>query len=293
MSKILMIVNPVSGKKKIRPLLLDILNRFEADGNVVTVSVTQRRGYATETVMAHAAEYDRIVCCGGDGTLNEVIRGLMAIGSEIPVGYIPSGSTNDFANCVGLPVTPIKAAEAIIRGEVYPLDIGRFNDAYFSYIASFGAFSSTSYSVSQTSKNTWGHLAYVFGGIADLKNITAIHAVCQTADATYEDDYAFGGVVNSTSIGGLVKLNKALVDMNDGQFEVILVKMPKNIIELNKIAVALTQSNFDSPLFEFFKTSEVRFTFENEIPWSLDGEYKNGGTSVSIANIHSGLRLLH
>lgn len=288
-----MIVNPVSGKKKIRPVLMDILNRFEAEGNEVTVSVTQRRGYATEVVSAHAAEYDRIVCCGGDGTLNEVIHGIMGAGVPVNVGYIPSGSTNDFANCLGLATSPLKAAENIIGGEVYPLDVGRFNNSFFSYIASFGAFSSTSYSVSQTNKNVFGHLAYVFGGIADLKNITSIHAVCTTPEQTYEGDYVFGGVMNSTSIGGLVKLNKALVDMNDGEFEVILVRMPKNLLELNKIAISLTASNFDNPLFDFFKASQVQFTFENEIPWSLDGEYRNGGTSVSIENIHSALHLIH
>lgn len=293
MAKLLMIVNPVSGKKKIRPVLLDILNRFEAEGWDITVSVTQRRGYASETVAARVKEFDRVVCCGGDGTLNEVIHGLMAAGSDVPVGYIPSGSTNDFANCVGLSGTPIKAAEHILGGEIYPLDIGRFNESYFSYIASFGAFSATSYNVSQSSKNVFGHLAYVFGGIADLKNISAIHAEVETPERTCEGEYAFGGVMNSTSIGGMVKLNKALVDMNDGQFEVLLVKMPKNIFELNKIVLSLTASNFDNPLFEFFKASEVTFRFQNEIPWSLDGEYRNGGTTVTIQNIHSGLRLIH
>lgn len=293
MAKILMIVNPVSGKKRMRPLLLEFLNRLEAEGNEVTVSITQRRKYATEVVCKKAKDFDRILCCGGDGTLNEVVTGLMESGAETPIGYIPVGTTNDFASCIGIPTDPRKALDTFLRGNEHPLDVGKFNDSFFSYVASFGAFSAASYNVSQSSKNALGHLAYIFGGINDLKNVSAIHAKCVTPEKTYEDDFVFGGVMNSTSIGGLVKLNKDLVDMNDGEFEVILVRMPKNIVDLNKIARSLAKSDFNNPLIRFFKASEVSFAFENEIPWSLDGEYRNGGTFVSVTNLHGTLHLIH
>ncbi len=293
MKRMLLIVNPVSGKMKIRQSLIDILGLFEEYGYSVTVAVTRRKGHAVQMIAERAGEMDLVVCCGGDGTLNEVVQGLLIAKLDIPCGYIPLGSTNDFANCMGIPTEALEAVKMIANGTPAPLDVGRFGvDSYFSYIASFGAFTSASYSTSQASKNIFGHLAYVFTGIGDISKIAPIHVSVETENEKYSGEYVFGAVMNSTSVAGIVKLSDALVDRSDGVFECILVRMPKNIIELNKIASSLTTSNFDNEMFDFFRASEVQFHFDENCAWSLDGEYKNGGTDVKIRNICKGFSLI-
>ncbi len=293
MRKMLLVVNPVSGKQRIRQSLVDILGLFEDAGYSVTVAVTRRKGHAIEIVSERAGGMDLVACCGGDGTLNEVIHGLLVANLTIPCGYIPLGSTNDFANSLGIPSEKAKAVNIITTGEPYQLDVGRFgSNAFFSYIASFGAFTSTSYSTSQSSKNAFGYLAYVFAGLADISKIKPIQVTVKADDVEYSDEFVFGGVMNSTSVGGFVKLDKTLVDNSDGVFECLLVRKPKNIVELNKIANSLNTSNFNNDLFHFFRSSEIEFHFEESMAWSLDGEYKNGGTDVKIKNIHKGFSLI-
>ncbi len=293
MKKMLLVINPVSGKMKVRQSLIDILGLFEDAEYSVTVAVTKRQGHASKIVSERAAGMDIVCCCGGDGTLNEVIQGLLTSNLDIPCGYIPFGSTNDFASCMGIPTDANEAVKLIASGEPTPLDIGRFGtNAFFSYIASFGAFTSASYSTPQSSKNVFGHLAYIFTGIKDISTIKPIHVSIETKFEKFSGEFVFGAVMNSTSVAGLVRLDKALVDHSDGVFECMLVKMPKNLIELNKIATSLSTSNFDNEMFRFFRASEIQFHFDTEIAWSLDGEYKNGGTDVKIKNICKGFSLI-
>ena len=292
MKKVLCIVNPVSGRMKIRTALVDVLDQFEKAGYQTQVVITQRSGYAAEILAQCDADTELVVCCGGDGTLSEVASALHKRGLSIPCGYIPSGSTNDFANCIGLLQEPTAAAQAIVKGCPATFDLGKFNQQYFIYIASFGAFSSASYSVPQSTKNALGHFAYVLGGIKDVKNIVPIPTVYKVGDVRREGEYVFGAVMNSTSIAGIVKLDSRLVNMNDGEFEVILVKMPQSLSDLQKIVYSITTSDFDNPMFEFFKTREIQFEFEKEVPWSLDGEYCNGGECVRIQNVKDGIMIV-
>ena len=289
MKKVLCIVNPVSGRMKIRTALVDVLDQFEKAGYQTQVVITQRSGYAAEILARCDSDTELVVCCGGDGTLSEVASALHKRGLSIPCGYIPSGSTNDFANCIGLLQEPTAAAQAIVAGHPETFDLGKFNQQYFIYIASFGAFSSASYSVPQSTKNALGHFAYVLGGIKDVKNIVPIQTAYEVDGVRREGEYVFGAVMNSTSIAGIVKLDSRLVNMNDGEFEVILVKMPQSLADLQKIIHSITTSDFDNPMFEFFKTKEIQFDFEKEIPWSLDGEYCNGGERVRIQNVKDGI----
>lgn len=283
--KLLMIVNPVAGTKRLRPLLLDVISIFSAGGFATTVMVTGRRGDATEFA-ARGGEFDRIVCCGGDGTLNETISGMLDAGVTIPLGYIPCGSTNDFAASMGIPTDIRKAAHAIADGLPLPLDIGKFGDSYFTYIASFGAFTATSYSVPQDMKNVLGHAAYVFEGIKDLASIKPYHVKLTADDRTLEDDYVFGAIANSKSFGGIVKLKDELVSLNDGMFEVLLIKMPKMLGDLSIIINSLTNSRFDNDRFAFFKASSLTVTPSAPTAWSLDGEYKRTDGAVEIRNLH-------
>lgn len=298
MKKLLLIVNPISGKLIVQPALLNIIEEFCRGDFLVTTRITACSGDATE--WAHQAaqngEYDLVVCCGGDGTLNEVLSGIVKSGRNVPVGYIPTGSTNDFASSMKIPTEPILAAQSIVQAQTpVCLDIGKFNsDRYFSYIASFGAFTATSYSVPQNVKNSLGHFAYVLAGIKDATSIKPypVKAVCP--QHTCEGDYIFGAVSNSLSVGGVIKLDSKTVNLCDGVFEVLFVKQPQNPIQLNKILWGLINTDFsDSEVFDFFKTEKITLNMPKEADWSLDGEFAKGCDTVKIENIHSAIRLLY
>lgn len=289
--KLLMIVNPVAGMKRLKPALLDVISIFSAGGFRTTVMVTGRRGDATEFA-AKGGEYDLVVCCGGDGTLNETVCGMLDAGVTIPLGYIPCGSTNDFASSMGISSDVKKAAHAIADGMPRPLDVGKFNGDYFTYVASFGAFTAASYTAPQDVKNVLGHAAYVFEGIKDLSSIKPYPMKFRCGDRVIEDDYVFGAVANSTSFGGIVRLKDELVSLNDGMFEVLLIKMPRTLADLNTIINSLTTSNFDNNRFEFFKASELTVLPSEPTAWSLDGEYKRTDGEVVIRNLHGAVNFV-
>ena len=292
MKKVLIILNPRAGKMKSKGGLFTIVDKLCAAGWNVTVQTTQKQGHATELAADAAVNgFDLIVCCGGDGTLNEVIDGVMNVGSDIPLGYIPCGSTNDFAASMGISTNINKAIENIIANDTVSLDIGSFNGRHFSYIASFGAFTAASYSAPQSRKNALGHFAYILEGIKDIKSLKKYHMTVKTDDICEEGDYIFGAVSNSTSVGGIVKLNADLVDMKDGIFELILIKYPKNPAQLSRILTGILKSNFDKDVFTFTKTSRVEFDTDSDIHWTLDGEYEKGASHIEVLNIHEAIKL--
>lgn len=291
MKKVLVIINPTAGKKRSKGALFDIVSRFCEDEWSVSVQTTLHRGHATELAESACGNYDLVVCAGGDGTLNEVITGVMSGGDDIDVGYIPCGSTNDFARSMGIPTTVKRAVDNIVKHEPVSVDVGRFNDRCFSYIASFGAFTATSYNTPQSIKNTLGHFAYVLESIKDLSSIRPCHMRVTVGGEVLEDDFIFGSVSNSTSVAGVVKLKKDLVDLRDGLFEVLLVRCPKNPVDLSKVIFGITSSNFSDPIFHFLKASEVVFDTAEEVPWSLDGEFAPSSERVTVTNIPGALRI--
>lgn len=292
--KVLLIINPVAGKAKGRTALFPLADGLCRAGYIPTVHVTGARGEARRITEELAAHHDLVICCGGDGTLNEVIDGLLTCKKQVPLGYVPAGSTNDFANSLHLKSQPASALQNILNGRGDAMDVGFFNGTrHFSYIASFGIFTAASYSVPQTTKNALGHFAYLLEGSKELFSVQSYKIVAQTADERYEGEYLFGAVCNSTSVAGLVKLNAGMVNMSDGLFEVILVRRPTNAAELAQILNSINTADFDSELFDFFKASEVTFSMEKPLPWSLDGEYAEGAQTVTIKNIPQSILLRH
>lgn len=292
--KALLLVNPTSGKLKAKSNLFDVVSVFNRENIQTTVQITQGKGHTIQAAKeAGDAGYDMVICCGGDGTLNEAITGMIKAKSKLPLGYIPAGSTNDFANSMGISTNPPEAAEQIAKLSAVPIDIGQFNaDRYFAYIASFGIFTSVSYNTPQATKNMLGHLAYVLEGVKDLTNIQTHHVIAETKTKRYEGDYIFGAVCNTTSVAGIVKIAPDLVATNDGLFEVLLIKMPKNPAELHKIVMGLSFSDFSDDIFEFFKTEEIHFSTDPHLGWTLDGEFASveTGTPV-IKNLHKALSI--
>ncbi len=292
MKKMLFILNPYAGMRKANRYLPDIISTFNRAGYQVTVHVTSHPGDATRITELLAKEADIVVCCGGDGTFNEVVSGLMHCGADVPMGYIPAGSTNDFAASMKLPTRIPEAAQLVVEGIPGYYDIGRFGDRYFSYVASFGAFTRASYSTPQSIKNALGHTAYVLEGIQELSQIRKIHARLELDDGVIEDDFLFGAISNSTSVGGILTLDPKQVDMADGKFEVLLVRAPKNLSEIPECLKAVHTQKYNCNMITFQATTHVQVTTEENIVWTLDGERADRQGTVEVLNLHHAIRLI-
>lgn len=283
MKKLYFIFNLQSGKATIGSKLGSVIDMFTKTGYEVTARPTQERLDACAAAKyACNVGYDLIVCSGGDGTLNEVIQGVMKSEDKIPIGYIPAGSTNDFARGVGIPKGIEEAVQWIINGKPYPCDIGSFNDKYFTYIAAFGAFIEVTYETSQQAKNMLGHAAYILNGLTKLKSIKSYHMSVTYDTGTIEDDYIFGMVTNSSSVAGLLSLSDFLLD--DGLYEVTLIKTPSNPLDLQRIIHSLLNIDIDidTAYIKSFRTSKIKFECDEELQWTIDGEY---GGSYKVTNI--------
>ncbi len=292
MKKALLIVNPKAGKSKARTWLYQWIETLGRADYAVNVIMTQKPGHATDAVYKYGKEHDLVVCAGGDGTLNEAITGLLRSGAEVPVGYIPTGSTNDFASTLCLSKDPRKAVRDVVKGVKKGIDVGAFNDRYFTYVASFGIFTKASYSTPQESKNVLGHLAYILEGIKDLPTTRAEHVRIVTPEKTFEDDYIFGAIANSTSLGGVMKLDDKVVMMNDGKFELLLVKKPGNMGDLSLSINAILSQNYDTDMIEFLPIESAVIESENPLVWSIDGERADTDGHVNVKNLHCAISMM-
>jgi len=302
----MLIINPHSGRGLSKTALGTIVSKLCDADYSVTVYFSHEKT-PEELVCEHAGNHDLIVCVGGDGTLSGVISGLLCENVKIPVGYIPAGTANDVANTLALSKDPSIAAKKILEGKPEAIDIGNFLGGnslskkgsgsknpgkYFTYIAAFGAFTEVSYSTPQSAKRALGHFAYVLTGLADVATIKPRRTIVEYDGNTIEGDFIFGGVTNSTSMAGMVKLNPERVDLSDGEFEVILVKQPLVIADFFDILQSLTMQTYDGDNVNMLHASNVRFIFEEEVPWTIDGE--DGGThkKVVIENCHKAVEIV-
>lgn len=283
-NKLLLIINPNSGKGNIKNSILKIIDTFVKDEWTVSVHTTQRANDAYEYVRDNGINFDRIVACGGDGTINEVICGIMEIDKELrpEIGYIPAGTVNDFASNMKISTDPQKAAKNIVNGKKFLCDIGDFNKKSFIYVAAFGAFTNVSYETSQQSKNMLGQLAYFLEGIKQLHALPSYKLKIETETETICDEFILGMVSNSNRIAGIKRKKTFKAQLNDGLFEVFLVKTPKTLIELRDLGRNLLTQRLDTDAIKIFRTNKIRFTSDENIQWTLDGEF---GGSVSESTI--------
>jgi len=292
MKKLLFIMNPFAGQKKANKVLPEILMVFTEAGYEIQVAMTTGAGSASRIAAERGAGADLIVCCGGDGTLNETITGLLRADLQIPVGYIPSGTTNDFASSLKLSHNPVQAAKDIVEGQAVSYDVGKFGDRYFSYVASFGAFTKASYAVPQTVKNALGHTAYVLGGISELSQIRNEHVRMEIDGEVVEDDFLFGAICNSTSIGGILTLPPDQVDMGDGIFEVMLIRAARNLNEITECLMAVQNQTYNCSMITFRTARSVKITADPFMAWTLDGEKANGLREITAENLHHAIRIV-
>ena len=261
-------------------------------GYKITIYPTQSQGDAIKKVRKNAKKYDLVVCSGGDGTLDEVVTGMEQSEVNVPIGYIPAGSTNDFANSLGIPKDMEKAAETAVLGNPFPCDVGSFNNDTFVYVAAFGLFTEVSYQTSQQMKNILGHAAYILEGAKHIMDITSYRMKVMHDDEEIEDEFIYGMVTNSLSVGGFKGISGPDVLLDDGLFEVTLIKMPKNPIELNKILGGLTNRENDNELIYSFKTNELHITSGEEVPWTLDGEFGGAHSDLTIKNLNRQITIM-
>ena len=290
--KLLFILNPRAGRNKPHGPLFDALAILSGAGYLIRIHETAAPEDAAETVAREGKSYDLIVAAGGDGTLNEVISGLMRLDAPPPLGYLPQGTTNDFASSLQIPRDPAAAAERIAQQNVRALDIGQWNQRSFIYVASFGAFTRASYAAPQAVKNAVGHLAYIFEGIRDLANIRPYAVTVEAEGEVRSGEFIFGMVGNSTSMGGVLRLDPKQIDLHDGKFEVMLVRKPQHIGQLIAAAVALQSQNYDNELLCFFKAAHLRISTHGDMDWTLDGEFQPGAEHIEIRNLHDAVRLI-
>ena len=292
MRNLLFILNPSAGRKHIKGKLFDIVDLFvKADFNV-RVYPTQAKEDAIRIVSEEGWLYDIIVCAGGDGTLDEVVTGCMKCGCDTPIGYIPCGTTNDFARSLGIPKDHIRAAKQIIKYPPRPIDVGSFNGDYFIYVAAFGAFTDVTYTTPQEYKNYLGHAAYVLEGIKSVPSLTSYHLKVEYDDNVIEDDFFIGMITNSLTVGGFPNPNSKIAEFDDGMYEALLVKYPTNPIDLQATVTAYLMGEFNPEYMYQFKAKKITIESPEAITWTLDGEFGGSVTYAEIENLHNAVSII-
>lgn len=292
MKKLLFILNPQAGQRRANRFLPEIIRLFIENGYICETYVTGESGEATRYLRHCRRKYDLVVCAGGDGTLNESISGMLSAGMTCPLGYIPCGTTNDYASSIGLSSDVMQAARDITEGRAQAIDIGSFNGRKFVYTATCGAFAKASYNTPQIAKNMLGHVAYILEGMKDLTAIRPIHMKLVTENIALEDDFIFCSVTNSTSVGGILRLDSQLVALNDGRFEVTLVRNPVNPAQLSSILVGVTTQSVPNDMIHFFSARNLRVETDAPVEWTLDGEREDATDVVTMENMHSAVRIV-
>ena len=290
--QMLLIYNSRAGKGSFLTKLPEVIDMFVKGGYRVEVYPTQAAGDAVEKVSKIPGYVSLIVAAGGDGTIDEVVTGLLRSGRDVPVGYIPVGSTNDYAASLKLSFNVLEAVGDVLGGEPQAVDMGEFNNGIFVYVAAFGAFTDVSYATNQDMKNLFGHIAYIMEGVRRMGDIKSYDLRVEVDGELHEGSYIYGMVTNSVSVGGFKGITGKNVLLDDGVFEVLLIHTPKNILELQEIVTVLLSGTMDSPLIEFYRTERVRLWSKEEITWTLDGEYGGAHTYVDIRNRHQCVRII-
>lgn len=292
MKRLLFIYNPMAGKGMIRNSLSYILEEFSGNGYEVVVHPTVGAKDATRVVQECGDSFDMIVCSGGDGTLDEVVTGMQTGRLNVPLGYIPAGSTNDYASSLGIPMEMQRAARAVMNGSIFSCDIGRMNDSYFVYVAAFGAFVNVSYDTPQDMKNMLGHMAYIVRGMQSLASIKSYHMHYESKESSGTGDFVLGMITNSNSVGGFKGITGRDVTLNDGVFEVTLIRMPQiPAVELPALLPALMSGTENKNLVTF-KTSRLEMWFDEDIAWTRDGEYGGDHRHLVIENLSEALPII-
>ena len=292
--KLLLIVNPRSGKGGYKDCLAQVEYEIQQHGYVTTLVFTDCHGSATEIAAEHAAEYDRIVCMGGDGTLAETVTGLMRLpkADRVPLGYIPMGTTNDSASTFGISKNPVLAARTAVCGKPVPIDIGKSSSGYFTYVCAFGAFTEVSYETPQDTKNALGKLAYFLEALTRLPNLTHRRCRVEFDGGVVEGDYIFASVTNAYTVAGVLHLPDSIVSLQDGVFEVMLIRRPENVLDLGPTLSDIVTNNFTSEYVTMLHSKRVKFITAEPVAWTADGEGAGTHSIMTCENIPGAIEMM-
>ena len=291
MKRALFLINPQTAKAALSPHLIDIIDLLEKSGYAVQIHMTQSKGDACRTVTAIGDKFSLVICAGGDGTLNETVSGLLHTETKPPIGYIPSGTTNDFAVSWGIPTNPLEAAHTIVRSEPLAMDVCLFGERPYVYVAAFGAFTEASYSTPQPSKQVFGRTAYIVEGIKSLQNLRPWHIRIEHDDGVVEGEYLYGMFSNTRSVGGFPLRMREEISLSDGLMEVILVKSPENALDNPKMLGAVLAQDIKSEYITFLHTRHLTFTAAEPIPWTIDGEFGGKFSEGEMSVLHTPIRM--
>ncbi len=284
--KLLLLFNPNAGRGAIRTRLVEILDVFVKAGYEVTAYPTQEKGDALAKLPLWADRFDRIVCCGGDGTLNETVAGMMKSDKCIPIGYIPAGTTNDFAQSLKVPTDMEEAARVAAGGRLFDCDVGEFNRVPFVYVAAFGVFTEVSYQTDQRLKSVFGHAAYLIEGTKSIIDMPSYNMEIEVNGEILYDEFVYGMITNAVSVGGIKNLTGSSVALDDGLFEVTFVRKPQNPLMYGDIITnLLKQQDSYSPYVFSCKTNHIEVHAKETVPWTLDGEFGGEQTEVEVRDI--------
>ena len=289
--QMLFVYNPRAGKAQIRSNLLDIIDTFVKAGYEVTAYPTQAPGDAVKAVQERRGGYEIVACSGGDGTLDEVVTGMMKSEERLPIGYVPAGSTNDFANSLGIPKSMLQAADVVVNGKTFACDVGKFNGDIFIYVAAFGIFTDVSYGTPQNTKNVLGHAAYLIEGVKRLPSVRAYPLKITCNEEIIEGEFLYGMITNSHSVGGFRGITGQNVALDDGVFEVTLIRKPSNPLDINNIILALVDKRVKSEYIYTITTESMKVESEEPVAWTLDGEFGGEHYKVQIENWHRALEI--
>ncbi len=289
---LLFFINPNAGRSDIRSYLLDVLAIFARGGYRITVHPTQHPKEITQVIAEEGQNYDVIVSCGGDGTLNETVNGLMQLPVQPLLGYIPAGTVNDFATSLHISKNILTAAQTVVDGRPFLCDMGLFGSTCFTYVAAFGAFTEVSYGTPHEQKQALGRAAYLLEGVRSLNRIRSYHVTVEHDGGTFEDDVILGMVTNATSVGGFKAPSRSLVLLDDGLNEVILVRSVKTLADLNGLANSILRWDINREQFIWFQTDHLHITFDQPVAWTLDGEYGGSVDDITIRNIPHAVRIM-
>lgn len=290
--KVMIIMNPKAGKGTAKTALFTICDKFNAMQDIVSVFVTQYRNHAKELCITYGSKYDIIVCIGGDGTWNEVVTGIMYLQPKPKLCYLPSGTVNDFASTLKLPKSATRLMEKVETFTPFQCDIGKFNMRYFTYVAAFGIFTEISYSTPQNIKNSFGKIAYVMEGIKQLAKIPTYHIKAIIDNETIEDDCIFGCISNSKYVAGFASVSSKYAELDDGLFEILLIRRPNNPLDVQNILSALLKREVNEHWMYFRKASSLRIESKECIPWTLDGEDGGETNTANIQNKNKAITIL-
>lgn len=291
--KLLLLVNKKSGKETIEKYVPKIIEEFEENNFEVDLMYTKITNNATKIIMNYDKDFDLVVCCGGDGTLNQTISGLMEINKKVSIGFIPLGTANDFAKNFNLTDDVLYLPHNIMSYKSQKCDTGKFNDKYFNYVAAFGVCTKVSYTTKKSLKKRFGKKAYYMKAIKEFFHIKSYKVKLTFDDKVIEDEFVYGGISNSISIAGLQWFKPEDIDLNDGKFEAIFIKKPKNPIQTIKIFNSMLQKNYKNKAeIVYFKTDNIDIEIEEELPWTLDGEYGGTYNKVNINNIKQNVEFI-